>query len=201
MLNYKKFAMIVIISVLLITTIPIAGESIQNSKYIVSDNIKIMIDGQEFIPKDVTGNIVEPFLYNGTTYVPIRAISEVYNKVVSWDGENSIVYITNKPYFLGPYPSDGRKLDNKSKIKLDNYIFTNEIYLQLKENAQLGTVLDSIKEKYQCESISVINYVELNDTFRIKFPMMVTKEIVQEILYSDSVTYAVPVTVKGGYED
>lgn len=201
MLNYKKFAMIVIISVLLITTIPIAGESIQNSKYIVSDNIKIMIDGQEFIPKDVTGNIVEPFLYNGTTYVPIRAISEVYNKVVSWDGENSIVYITNKPYFFGPYPSDGRKLDDKSKIKLDNYVFTNEIYLQLKENAQLETVLDSIKEKYQCESISVMNYVELNDTFRIKFPMMVTKEIVQEILYSDSVTYAVPVTVKGGYED
>ena len=201
MLNYKKFAMIVIISVLLITTIPIAGESIQNSKYIVSDNIKIMIDGQEFIPKDVTGNIVEPFLYNGTTYVPIRAISEVYNKVVSWDGENSIVYITNKPYLFGPYPSDGRKLDDKSKIKLDNYVFTNEIYLQLKENAQLETVLDSIKEKYQCESISVMNYVELNDTFRIKFPMMVTKEIVQEILYSDSVTYAVPVTVKGGYED
>jgi len=60
-------------------------------------NIKIYIDQMLMTPKDVKGNEVEPFIYNGTTYVPIRAVSEAFNKSVSWDGSSSSIYVGRQP--------------------------------------------------------------------------------------------------------
>ncbi len=59
-------------------------------------NIKIYIDGAEIVPKDANGNVVEPFIYNGTTYLPVRAISNAFGKEVEWDGIEKIVYIGKK---------------------------------------------------------------------------------------------------------
>ncbi len=56
-------------------------------------NVKLVIDGEEITPKDANGNIVEPFIYNGTTYLPVRAIGEAFNKDVHWDGETATVYV------------------------------------------------------------------------------------------------------------
>ena len=58
--------------------------------------IQIEIDRIPFIPKDVNGNIVEPFIVDGTTYLPIRAISEALNKEVLWDNESNAVRIFTK---------------------------------------------------------------------------------------------------------
>ncbi len=60
-------------------------------------NIKLVIDGETFTPKDPNGNIVEPFIYNGTTYLPIRAIGEAFGKQVNWDGTVNTVYIGEMP--------------------------------------------------------------------------------------------------------
>ncbi len=56
-------------------------------------NIKIMIDGAEYVPTDSDGNVVEPFIYNGTTYLPVRAVANAFGKDVKWDGENATVYL------------------------------------------------------------------------------------------------------------
>lgn len=51
------------------------------------DNIKILLNGKEIETKDANGNDVEPFSYNGTIYVPIRGVSEAFDKYVSWDDD------------------------------------------------------------------------------------------------------------------
>ncbi|MBR3994193.1 MAG: hypothetical protein IKI97_02820 [Clostridia bacterium] len=56
-------------------------------------NIKIMIDGAEYVPTDANGTVVEPFIYNGTTYLPVRAVANAFGKDVKWDGENATVYL------------------------------------------------------------------------------------------------------------
>lgn len=56
-------------------------------------NVKLVIDGEEITPKDANGNVVEPFIYNGTTYLPVRAIGEAFDKDVHWDGETATVYV------------------------------------------------------------------------------------------------------------
>ena len=61
------------------------------------DNIQIVLDGKAIDPKDALGNKVEPFIYNGTTYLPVRAVGEAFGKDVSWDGTTKTVYIGAKP--------------------------------------------------------------------------------------------------------
>lgn len=58
--------------------------------------ISILINGNKLIPKDADGNIVEPFLKDGTTYLPIRAVSEALGKNVSWDDDTKTVSITDR---------------------------------------------------------------------------------------------------------
>lgn len=64
---------------------------------VLYDNIKIYVDGVLVQPKDGAGNAVEPFLSNGTTYLPVRAVSEALGKEVSWDADSKSIYIGEKP--------------------------------------------------------------------------------------------------------
>jgi len=57
------------------------------------NNIKLIVDGILVNPTDAGGNTVEPFIYNGTTYLPVRAIGNALGKNVSWDGDTSTVYL------------------------------------------------------------------------------------------------------------
>lgn len=65
---------------------------------VIYDNIKILIDGKEFKPTDVNGNAVEPFIYNGTTYLPVRAIANAFDKDVDWEAQTSTVTLGTKNY-------------------------------------------------------------------------------------------------------
>lgn len=42
---------------------------------------------------DESGAAIEPFNVDGTTYFPVRAISEALGKTVEWDSETNTVYI------------------------------------------------------------------------------------------------------------
>lgn len=61
------------------------------------DNIKLVIDGVTITPKDANGSTVEPFIYNGTTYLPVRAVGNAIGKQVSWDGNTKTVYLGDAP--------------------------------------------------------------------------------------------------------
>ena len=51
--------------------------------------IRVMVNGQVFQPRDAQGNEVYVFQANGTTYVPLRALSEAYGLEVGYDaGQN-----------------------------------------------------------------------------------------------------------------
>lgn len=57
----------------------------------VYKNIKVVANGSE-VAMDL-----EPFIVDGRTYVPVRAIANIFDKNVEWDAVNSKVIITNKP--------------------------------------------------------------------------------------------------------
>ena len=54
-------------------------------------NIKIVVDGKEL------STSAEPFIYNGTTYLPIRAVGEAVGKEVTWNGGTNTVYLGEVP--------------------------------------------------------------------------------------------------------
>lgn len=62
---------------------------------VIASGIKIVVDGKEIISVDASGNKVEPIIYSGTTYLPVRAVADALGKAVYWDGPNYTVYLGN----------------------------------------------------------------------------------------------------------
>lgn len=86
------FFMLTIIMIYANVALASVGEKDATLNYV---GIQIEIDNNKIIPKDVTGSVVDPFIIDGTTYLPVRAISEALGKNVEWDSETYSVYVTN----------------------------------------------------------------------------------------------------------
>jgi len=65
-------------------------------------DIKITVDGQLIEPKDTAGNIVEPFIVDGTTYLPVRAVAGAVGYDVGWDNDTNTVILTKIPEDIPP---------------------------------------------------------------------------------------------------
>ncbi len=111
-------------------------------------NVKLVIDGEEITPKDVNGNIVEPFIYNGTTYLPVRAIGEAFDKDVHWDGETATVYVGDivkpaKEVYL--YDKPYKVCENSSEFRAGKK--EKESYTDITSTNYIGFNLDTCEEK------------------------------------------------------
>lgn len=74
-----------------------AGAELASKTIQVFTGAEIYVDGIKMEPTDANGNPVETFVYNGTTYVPLRAVSQSLGKAVNYDGANQRVYIGERP--------------------------------------------------------------------------------------------------------
>jgi len=61
------------------------------------NDITLVVDGTVMPAKMVEGTLVEPFIYNGTTYLPVRSVGEALGKEVHWDGGTGTVYVGKIP--------------------------------------------------------------------------------------------------------
>ena len=57
------------------------------------DNIKVYKDNVLYELKDSNGTKIEPFIYNGTTYLPLRSTADLAGLDVTWDGATKSVYL------------------------------------------------------------------------------------------------------------
>ena len=89
-------------AVLTFMTAPTAANSRQTLDVAYRD-IAVYVDGVKITPRDASGNIVEPFIYNGTTFLPVRAVASAFGFPVEWDGARSSVYIGKRPGSASAY--------------------------------------------------------------------------------------------------
>lgn len=73
-------------------------------------DIKMYVDGMR------VNTSAEPFIYNGTTYLPVRAAGEALGENVYWDGSTRSIYIGERPgavqYLMEvcpPYQGEGHE--------------------------------------------------------------------------------------------
>lgn len=85
-----------VLATLMLTGVFAVAKNMYEKIDVLYNDVKIEIDGEEFIAKDVNGNVVEPFIYNGTTYLPVRAIATAFDKDVAWDESTYTVKLTTK---------------------------------------------------------------------------------------------------------
>lgn len=88
----KKKILAVVAAVGLFSSGVYAGGNFQEISVSFDAVKKIVINGV-----DKTPTTVKPFIYNGSTYVPLRYISEQLNTPVSWDEKTGTVYLGAKP--------------------------------------------------------------------------------------------------------
>ncbi len=98
--------------------------------------IKMYFNGVETTVKDTMGNETEPFVYRGTTYVPLAFVAENLGQSVLWVGESNSIYIGAVPEetpsttvnyeelysekratwlnYLGSYTMNGKEYDSEA---------------------------------------------------------------------------------------
>ena len=116
----KKFIAGVLIGIFSMSSTYVFASNATKTAQISYQNIRVVVDG---VPVSINQE-QEPFIYNGTTYLPVRAIGDAFGKNVSWDGGSKTVYIGENPnqknYLMTvcpPYDTDyGYYTANKETI-------------------------------------------------------------------------------------
>ena len=91
--NIKWFVAGILLTVLLMSAIPAMATKGGRTIEVSYNNIKITLDGKQITPRDGRGDIVEPFIYNGSTYLPLRAVATALGLSVDWDGSTQTVIL------------------------------------------------------------------------------------------------------------
>lgn len=70
-----------------------SSSGIQNVQAQLNANIAIKYDGETQTLLDAGGNRIYPLVYNGSTYLPVRAISGLVGLAVDWDQASQTVLL------------------------------------------------------------------------------------------------------------
>ena len=90
---WKGFGSGLILTVLIVA-LGVTATATSRRSIQVEDGVGITLNGAKFTPRDADGREVSVFLYNGTTYVPVRAISEAMGMDVSFNSATRTVVLT-----------------------------------------------------------------------------------------------------------
>lgn len=95
--GFRGFVMGIVAAVLVYGAM-ISASATVGSKLVELDynDIKVTLDGEAVNLVDANGTAVEPFAINGTTYLPVRAVSSALGLGVQWDGETNTVILSSK---------------------------------------------------------------------------------------------------------
>ena len=80
------------------------------------NNIKVTLDGKQVNLVDANGQTVEPFAIDGTTYLPVRAVSSALGLEVSWDAATSTVILTSGEQTSTPETNSPENGDVSGKV-------------------------------------------------------------------------------------
>jgi len=93
-MKQKLFSLV--ICLVMIFTLAVPGFAAQSQAITVSP-INVMVGGKVFLPTDVNGKDVPVFVYNGTTYAPLRALAEAYGLTVGYNAEKNLATVSGTP--------------------------------------------------------------------------------------------------------
>lgn len=102
---------------------------------VLENDITVMVDGQQITESN--------FLYNDTTYLPLRAVAEAVGKPVEYDGTTNTAYI-------GIKPSSGNIISVKNTYQaLRDSVYLYEgtdgtMYVKLKEANNVAFVIEGL---------------------------------------------------------
>ena len=108
----KGIVLGIIIGTILVPTVSATIATV--TKELAYNDIKISLNGSIIEPADANGNVVEPFIIDGTTYLPVRSVADALGLNVEWNSESNTVILGG----VSKYTSPGTVIHNKDGIKI-----------------------------------------------------------------------------------
>lgn len=181
----KWFGMGVLVSLLVLQLASPVFAALSGKTIEVFTGISIYVDDEKLNPVDANGNPVEVFAYNGTTYLPVRAVSDAVGKAVQWDGKTNSVYLgkhtgdkpavwlTDLDYFTGWAISQSKYRDNLGKEHQQAVgRGINNTYVL---NGQYSAISGTLFQKYENRSENRTNTLELYGDGVLLYSAEITK--------------------------
>ena len=114
----KRFSLLLVaVLILAFATGAVAKDVFETIQAQLRHDFTIKIDGVKREFKNVNGEKVEPVLYNGTTYLPLRAISEIMGKKVYWYEDKKLIEIKDEKDFSTVTDADVIVTTDKNNTK------------------------------------------------------------------------------------
>lgn len=166
-----RFFLMGVLTTLLVLGLAVPALAVATKTIDVSTGVSIYIDDVKLNPTDAAGNPVEPFIYNGTTYLPVRAVSEAVGKPVQWDGSTYSVYLgkhssdtpaaylSEMDYFSGDESITTMISDLDNAGNTHNYCMTKTFGFErtYKINGQYSRITGVLYQRHEQRSLKVPN--------------------------------------------
>lgn len=129
-----------------------AATNLEPIKAFFNKSVTFVLNGDHWQPKNPQGKTLNAILYEGSNYLPVRAIAEALGVAVDYDAATQTIYIGNKPGEKKPIFSMSMEVDNiyviQSKDKNDTLIKGKQFNEVLKID-QYGDVYFTLDRKYK----------------------------------------------------
>lgn len=143
-----------------VVAVALSGALLSNTSFAASakkqlevayNNIKVKYNNQEV----AIDSSLEPFMVNGTTFIPLRAMGNVFGKQVSWDSVNKVVNV-----------ADATAADGTTIAELQSQITAkdtriNSLLVEIQVLKQELADAEEVTEVYDLDSMES----DLNDDF------------------------------------
>lgn len=146
---------------------------------VMFNNIKVVVDGKELKTDK------EPFIYEGTTYLPVRAVGEAVGKNVTWDAASKTVILgetEQKETEKEPEQPEETASDNDSRLgKLSSKPSTNvnNMKIQCTGARESAGYTDGIEVDFKFTNNSDLEHTVILDELKVN-----NKEV-EGYLYAD----------------
>ncbi len=126
--------------------------------------IKVYVNDHIVEPKDAGGNPVDIFVYNGTTYLPIRAIGNALGLPVQYDAstetayigthrsETPVAYLSEFDYFSGSSYLDTAINKDDNLKQTHSYVISDDFDRTYKLNGQYSRLTGVLFQEYDKRS-------------------------------------------------
>ncbi len=133
MKDKKNLVIAILVFALIVSNIATVTYANGGKMVEIFTGINLKVDGETFVPKDANGYAVDVFSYNGTTYLPLRALSEKFGKTVDWDNATKTVSIdSNSSLSDGSKTSQQKSSQNNIKpVKLTDIMPYDSQYFDI----------------------------------------------------------------------
>ena len=76
---------------------PVLAQSTVSPVSITYSELRMVVDGRTIVPKDANGNPAEPFMYQNTTYLPLRALANAESEAAMKNATTDTITTTIRP--------------------------------------------------------------------------------------------------------